>query len=182
MHPPNRGKRPFLPSFLLVMLAVGAGAATGTAGEGGGSGVPPGARRVHLRRPAAEAVATAIAGRGIAELPRSAVLSPAGEVVWELVRDETDELDCSTARTMTVAVATPPSGPGADSGEPDASLFCGCELSVTNCSECVYCCHDIAQCQLRWCSRLRFWWTCPEWVQRNFQTRQVQCGADWVCQ
>lgn len=55
-------------------------------------GLPPGAERVWLARPAAEIVAAKLAGRGIAELPESAVLSPAGEVIWEVARDETDEL------------------------------------------------------------------------------------------
>lgn len=55
-------------------------------------GLPPGAERVWLARPAAETVAAKLAGRGLAELPETAVLSPAGEVIWEVSRDETDEL------------------------------------------------------------------------------------------
>ena len=70
-------------------------------------GLPPGAERVWLARPAADVVGAKLAGRGVAELPETAVLCPAGEVIWEVARDETDELGLRHTFYRQVLVPSP---------------------------------------------------------------------------
>lgn len=89
MNPPHLGR--VLPVCLLA-LATMAWAATAMAGQAPGSVGPKGAQRVWLRAPGTEELATEVVGRGLVEAPVTAALSPAGEVAWEVVRDETDEL------------------------------------------------------------------------------------------